>query len=329
MQVWEWGGQHTAAELLESPECLAALVRDVQRRGAVLVRLAGSGQPCAAAPLDATQLAKLVARLDSDARGQEPHSAAAEARRVATMRVRRLGTAQGALLCRTGAEWHSDGVRAWTALYCVSNPANSGATLFADASVVLERLSPAEQEMAQAATAVYSSRRTLTRRSPSASDFEHGLRMNSLGTLVVRGVEQPLEAHHPEWRLPLVRKHPTRQSQGICIDVRHFDHLEVHGRAIDPAESCHLMDGWLQVGLGARRSAARWCPRTAVALDDDIDFDPAVVYRHRWRPGHLLIWDNDCVLHSPTASAPYADADADAGGAEPRELLQVIFPAPV
>ena len=32
--------------------------------------------------------------------------------------------------------------------------------------------------------------------------------------------------------------------------------------------------------------------------------DPAVVFRHRWRPGDLLLWDNALLLHRVEATAP-------------------------
>jgi alpha-ketoglutarate-dependent 2,4-dichlorophenoxyacetate dioxygenase len=41
---------------------------------------------------------------------------------------------------------------------------------------------------------------------------------------------------------------------------------------------------------------------------------PAFVYRHAWRPGDLVIWDNRCTLHR---GRPYEDA------IHPRDLRRV------
>ena len=52
--------------------------------------------------------------------------------------------------------------------------------------------------------------------------------------------------------------------------------------------------------LGApEEEAARLLPRLLAAATD-----PAVVHRHRWREGDLLLWDNALLLHRVEAAAP-------------------------
>ena len=79
-------------------------------------------------------------------------------------------------------------------------------------------------------------------------------------------------AHHP-----LVRTHPRSRRQTLYMG----------------AHACHVV-GWP-------------VPDGRLLLRDLLEHatQPAFVYRHAWRPGDLVMWDNRCTLHR---GRPYADA---------------------
>jgi alpha-ketoglutarate-dependent 2,4-dichlorophenoxyacetate dioxygenase len=84
-------------------------------------------------------------------------------------------------------------------------------------------------------------------------------------------------------RRKLVRRHAPSGREAMVIP----SHVEqVEGRSYD--ESQALLAGLLAIAA-----------------------EPARVYRHRWTPGDLLVWDNRCILHRAT---PYRAFE------EPRDL---------
>ncbi len=238
-------------------------------------------------------------------------------------RLRRLGNVPGALFCETGLEWHSDGVGSWTALHCHKTPIVGGETLFADSSVVFERLSPSQKAQAMATQIVYSWRFTAGRWTPSAVDFRHGLRMSPFGTKLLK----PVRYHTPEYE-KLVQRDPTcgrftmplvRTKQGkpcIIIDIRHVEYVLVNGQPLSVRHSRDWVDRILQAGLGAEKPPSQFCKFRKVALSNDVQFDRQTVHFHRWQPGDLLVWDNDKILHSPASTCNLGPG---------RELIQTIY----
>ncbi|GBG28830.1 Hypothetical Protein FCC1311_050512 [Hondaea fermentalgiana] len=235
-------------------------------------------------------------------------------------RVRRLGNVPGALFCRTGAEWHADGLGRWTALACIKAPSNGGGdTLFAWSHEMLERLRPETRAIADDLVCRFGDRFVSGSTSTSAEDARHGFRMNALGTRILRNAETRSSPRDPTrgFSIPLVRNEGT----SLTVDMRHFEHFE----GMDVNESRDLLEAILLEGLGVSAPPdplQGLDPVSLFARGDHAIFDDRCVYRHRWQPGDVLVWDNDVILHSPTATAPYE------GFPGSREMLQIIFRAP-
>mmetsp|Transcript_33970 Transcript_33970/g.41898 ORF Transcript_33970/g.41898 Transcript_33970/m.41898 type:complete len:276 (-) Transcript_33970:428-1255(-) len=179
-------------------------------------------------------------------------------------KVRSLGNTKGALFCRTGLEWHSDGVGTNTILSCIQAPKIGGDTLFASSTKMYNRLDPESKIEASKAIVVYSNR--FTSGGYSAYDCENGLRMNSTGTRLLR----PAQRRLPSWRywsktMPLVFTNENGD-KFISVDIRKFDHIQ--GLTVEKSRG--KLEDWLLRGLG-------WCeclrkskfdPETLLAIDD-------------------------------------------------------------
>ena len=70
-----------------------------------------------------------------------------------------------------------------------------------------------------------------------------------------------------------MRVHPESDRKSLCISPEVMSHIVGMGR---------------EASLTLARSLARH------ALADRF------VYRHRWRPGDLVMWDNRCTMHTAT-----------------------------
>ena len=273
--------------------------------------------------------------------------------------VRRLGNIVDqesgmpqALHCRTGYEWHSDGERRLTMLSCTEAPHAGGETLFASSAEVYANLPAEERAQANCIIAVYGSENTSG--GPSAFDCERGLRMSADGTRLLRPVEsKPDDWKRWESRRPLVRARDGDASQGfITVDIRHFLRFEYlvsdssdssdgegcedeggeckPGSArpptstrlisLSPEESQELLSRWLRLTLQPQEPLAALDPHTLLpARGERTLFASTSVYSHQWRPGDVLIWDNDWVIHTPTP----------AGSVEGRRLMhQIIMKKP-
>jgi alpha-ketoglutarate-dependent taurine dioxygenase len=239
--------------------------------------------------------------------------------------MRRLGNVPGALFCRTGLEWHSDGPGRWTALHCLQTPRDGGGdTLFASSSMSFNQLDPQQQDWASHTLVVYSSKYTAGRGSPSAVDFEHGLRMNETGTKLLLQTRTKMTAFHHSERFAAPLVHVDRKGRKfISVDTRKMEFLIVRGQHLSVPVSRCCLDTLLRQALGFEIGPSKWCPRRHIALIDDAHFKH--VYRHRWSPNDLLMWDNDAILHSPTCAQPYEDGSDDPRGPYSRELLQTIY----
>jgi taurine dioxygenase len=92
-----------------------------------------------------------------------------------------------------------------------------------------------------------------------------------------------------EVRHPLVRTHPETGRRSIYLNPIRIERIE----GLVPEESVTLLDELLA-------HASR----------------PEFEYRHRWKPGDLVMWDNRCLLHR---------ANADYDMRERRYLYRVML----
>ena len=80
----------------------------------------------------------------------------------------------------------------------------------------------------------------------------------------------------PVWQ-PMVRKHPVTGRSSLYISPIYNDEIE----GMDPEEARQLLD-----------------ELTAFAAQ------PRFVYRHRWEPDDVVMWDNRCTMHQVTLFDP-------------------------
>lgn len=163
-----------------------------------------------------------------------------------------------------GGSWHSD----WsfqatppsaTLLYGEVVPPRGGDTVFADACRAFEALSPTMQQLLMPLNAVHSA---------APAYGPKGLFARDDATRSMRIIVSP-EAERSEVH-PLVRRHPL---SGRCaLYLNHVYTLGIEGMRAD--ESQALLD-FLCKHLTRHE----------------------FIYRHRWRPHMLLMWDNRAVVH--------------------------------
>lgn len=162
--------------------------------------------------------------------------------------------------------WHSD----WsfqqtppsgTCLLGITIPDEGGDTLFSNQHLAWRETPDAMKTKFGKLIALHSAGDAYNNSGKYAKD-----RKNSSMAIVTSDSANAVEKH------PLVQAHPESGLEGIRggIYVRGFDGL-------DPAESKALVD-----------EVYEWQGR------------PEFVYRHKWEPGMLVIWDNRSVLHKAT-----------------------------
>ena len=97
------------------------------------------------------------------------------------------------------------------------------------------------------------------------------------------GTHQPMspeeQARFPDVVRPLVSPHPVTGRRAATLSIE---------------------EAWSLEGLALEESEPHLHAMLAALTTD------AQVYRHRWQVGELLIWDNRCMMHSPTEYT-YAD----------------------
>jgi len=163
--------------------------------------------------------------------------------------------------------WHSDWSflpqpPAATLLYGVDIPPHGGDTLFADQCAAYDALDAATKQCLQGLMAVHSARRGYA---PSGR-YGSGDKDRSM-TIIADESAYATQLH------PVVKIHPET------------------GR---PA---------LAVNPGYTESIAGLPPEEGHALLRELfthQVRPEFLYRHRWQPGMLLLWDNRAVLHAAT-----------------------------
>lgn len=163
-----------------------------------------------------------------------------------------------------GSMWHSDWSfqpepPAATVLFAAEVPPVGGDTVFADACRAFEALSPAMQAMLEPLRAVHSAAPAYGPRGLFARDDD------SRSMRIVVSAEAEAEQSHP-----LVRRHPLTGRRALFVN--HVYTIGIEG--MHPPESRALLEFLF-------RHMTR----------------PGFVYRHRWQPGTLLMWDNRCVVH--------------------------------
>lgn len=105
----------------------------------------------------------------------------------------------------------------------------------------------------------------------------------------IRTLTAAEQAEVPPATHPLVRRHPDTGRPALYLNANRMSHVE--GLAL--AESDALLDRLIAHAT-----------------------QPAYEYRHAWRPGDLVLWDNRCTMHK-------ANGDYPAG--ERREMHRIIL----
>ena len=163
-----------------------------------------------------------------------------------------------------GAGWHSDWSflpqpPAATILRSEVVPPVGGDTLFCDCTRAYEALSPTFQKMLAGLRAIHSAGRAYGTKGVFARETEK----RTMEIIVSPEADQSL-AH------PLVRTHPVAGRKALYVSPVYTTGIE---------------------GLSAEEAAA------VLSFLFRHMTQHQFVYRHRWRPGMVLMWDNRCTAH--------------------------------
>ena len=164
-----------------------------------------------------------------------------------------------------GAAWHSDWSfqecpPAGTILHAKVVPPVGGDTLFADGYRAWESLSPTMQQTLAGLQAVHSAALPYGRKGLFADEKEK----RTMQIVVSEDAEKTL-SH------PLVRRHPVTGRNALYVSPVYTAGIE----GMTHAESAAIL-GYLYQHM----------------VQDEF------VYRHRWAPHMLTLWDNRCTLHN-------------------------------
>jgi len=163
-----------------------------------------------------------------------------------------------------GAGWHSDWSfqpqpPAATLLRSQVVPPVGGDTLFADCTRAYEALTPAYQALLAPLNAVHTAAWAYGTKGVFARETEQ----RTMKILVSPEAEKT-QVH------PLVRTHPATGRKALYVSPVYTHGIE----GMTHAESASILR----------------------FLFDHITQEP-FIYRHRWTPGRLLMWDNRCTVH--------------------------------
>ncbi|KWX66124.1 TauD/TfdA family dioxygenase [Mycobacterium sp. NAZ190054] len=184
-----------------------------------------------------------------------------------------------------GMEWHTDGSgfrhpNKATTLYAVEVPETGGETYFANGYLAYEMLDAQTKAMVDGMTCTFSWV-TLQRWLAEAD-----------------GDSSPLPpeqaAEFPDIRRPLVRTHPVTGRKALWFSIEEVIDID---------------------GMGRERTR-----EFLQGLLDRITSTPHLMYRHDWRLGDFVIWDNRCLLHS-VSEYNYAGAAPPHAADQHRRLL--------
>lgn len=163
--------------------------------------------------------------------------------------------------------WHSD----WsflaqppsgTCLLAVDIPPTGGDTLFANQIAAFNALTPERQEFLRGLTAIHSAQLAY------APDGSYGEKDTGRSMDI-----RPDESARATQTHPLVQRHPETDEEALYSTLGYIIGIE----GMDQADAIALLS-----------ELAQWQSR------DEF------VYRHRWEPDMLVIWDNRSVLHKAT-----------------------------
>lgn len=163
--------------------------------------------------------------------------------------------------------WHSD----WsflaeppsgTCLLAVDIPPTGGDTLFANQIAAFNALTPERQEFLRALTAIHSAQLAY------APDGSYGEKDTGRSMDI-----RPDESARATQTHPLVQRHPETDEEALYSTLGYIIGIE----GMDQADAIALLS-----------ELAQWQSR------DEF------VYRHRWEPDMLVMWDNRSVLHKAT-----------------------------
>lgn len=163
-----------------------------------------------------------------------------------------------------GAGWHSDWSfqarpPAATLLRSEVVPPVGGDTLFADCAAAYEALSLPMREMLSGLRAVHSASRAYGTKGVFARETE-----KRTMEIIVSSEAEKTVSH------PLVRTHPVTGRKALFVSPVYTVGIE----GMTGPESAAILGFLFQHMTDAR-----------------------FVYRHKWRPGMLLMWDNRCTMH--------------------------------
>lgn len=169
-----------------------------------------------------------------------------------------------------GGMWHTDTSYleyppSFTLLHAVELPPRGGDTLYADARMAFEALSPALQTLLMSLTGIYTA--SLVHDNYGAFASVAGADRNRLSP-----TDFPTHVEHP-----IIRTHPVTGRRCIYSSLGHTERL----KGMTVAESRPLLEF-----LAGQTTRAEFCTRLS------------------WQPGTLAIWDNRSVQHYPLNDYP-------------------------
>ena len=165
--------------------------------------------------------------------------------------------------------WHSDWSflaqpPAGTCLLAIEIPPVGGDTLFADQVAAFAALPPERQDYLRSLTAIHSAKLAY------APDGTYGDQDQARGrSMAIRPDESANATQHH----PLIRRHPETGEEAIYSTLGYIVGIE----GMEQAKA-----------VGLLMELAAWQAR------DEF------VYRHRWEPDMLILWDNRALLHKAT-----------------------------
>jgi len=197
--------------------------------------------------------------------GEDPFFAPIEGR-AHIAAIRREADEQSPLFAEN---WHSDWTflgkpPAGTCLLAIDIPPVGGDTLFANQIAAFAALPDDRKEYLRSLTAIHSAKLAY------APDGSYGEKDRAAG----RSMDiRPDESANRTQTHPLIQRHPETGEEAIFSTLGYIIGIE----GMEQAE-----------GIAFLSELAQWQSR------DEF------VYRHKWEPGMLVIWDNRSVLHKAT-----------------------------
>ena len=186
-------------------------------------------------------------------------------------------------LSDAGRYWHSD---MWSTpfpprgsmLYALEVPMDSngnalGDTYFASTAAAYDALSDNLKSKIEGRLAVYSKTAYLKHREKTASETKDRSNVDPIGKLDKEGMVERSANIAEEISHPLIRIHPRTKRKCIYFSEGAIDHIE----GMSEEESRNILDEIRQHIL-----------------------QPQFMYRHSWKAGDVVLWDNCSSIHKAT-----------------------------